>query len=216
MSISPALGIEVARVLITQDSIKFIDKWNDQYFIGDYSFMKEKLNIDIEFDILQDMIVGDPMLYTGQERFKSNKEDNAYLLTSKNKGRVRRAAGVRYNGKEEQTLDSLTFDVDESTYQRITRNAQDEGDLIIKRYWVEADTWKTVRSIITDLGSKRSIETHITEHTEHDGKRVPKKMTFTLTDLTEVSTFKMDYSRLKINQHFTFPFQIPEKFERIN
>ena len=40
MSISPALGIEVARAIFTTDSIKLVDKWNDQYYLGDYDYIK--------------------------------------------------------------------------------------------------------------------------------------------------------------------------------
>jgi len=61
LSISPALGIEVARMVITPDSVKFIDKWNDQYFIGDYEIMQERLDLGFDFSLLQDMVVGNPL-----------------------------------------------------------------------------------------------------------------------------------------------------------
>ncbi|MCB0807539.1 MAG: DUF4292 domain-containing protein, partial [Bacteroidales bacterium] len=36
VSFSPALGIEMARLLITEDSVKFINRINKTYFAGDY------------------------------------------------------------------------------------------------------------------------------------------------------------------------------------
>ena len=35
VSISPALGIEVMRAVLTKDSVKFVDRINKRYYIGD-------------------------------------------------------------------------------------------------------------------------------------------------------------------------------------
>ena len=38
MSLTAPLGIEIARILLTPDSIKFIDSYNKKYFFTDYRF----------------------------------------------------------------------------------------------------------------------------------------------------------------------------------
>jgi len=75
MSISPALGIEVARMMVTPDSILFLDKWNDQYFTGNHDFIEEKVDIKLDFSMLQDLAVGNPILYNPEEKFKGSKDD---------------------------------------------------------------------------------------------------------------------------------------------
>ena len=52
MSISPGLGIEVARVYITPDSLKFINRINNTYFKGDYRFLNSLLQIESNFQSL--------------------------------------------------------------------------------------------------------------------------------------------------------------------
>ena len=41
MSISPALGIEVARVLIDKDSVRFINRLNSTYFKGGFAYLNK-------------------------------------------------------------------------------------------------------------------------------------------------------------------------------
>ncbi len=56
MSVS-ALGLEVGRALFTPDSVKFIFKLKNKYFAGDYSFLKNFIPVDVDFNILQSMFL---------------------------------------------------------------------------------------------------------------------------------------------------------------
>jgi hypothetical protein len=53
ISIAPVLGIEVARALITPDSVKFVNRLEGTYFAGDMSFINNMLNTDLDFYMLQ-------------------------------------------------------------------------------------------------------------------------------------------------------------------
>lgn len=213
LSISPALGIEVARMVITPDSVKFIDKWNDKYFIGDYTVMQEKLQLYFDFDILQDLIVGNPLLYDNTEKFRSTREEGMYVLTSKAKPRVRRAAGMRLSRRSiEETADTLMVDLDDKELDRATRNA-DEEELILKRYYIDATTWKTVRTVVTDLATQRGIEIDYIAFETIEGQVVPKESVYRVVTDQGQSTFEMEYSRIRIDQAYQFPFKVPDKFE---
>src|ERR1035437_11040139 len=52
LSFSPALGIEVFRMMLTQDSVKFINRMNNSFFAGDYNYVNRYLHTNIDFDIL--------------------------------------------------------------------------------------------------------------------------------------------------------------------
>src|SRR6185312_11110218 len=58
MTISPLLGIEVARVLLNQDTAAFIDKIHDKYFKGNYGYIDSLLDDDIDFEQVQAVMVG--------------------------------------------------------------------------------------------------------------------------------------------------------------
>jgi hypothetical protein len=217
MSISPALGIEVARMIITPDSIKFLDKWNDQYYIGTHEFLEERIKVHLDFNMLQDLAVGNPILYDPEEKFKGTKDEDGYILTSRSKPKVRKAAGLRLNRKSvEQMEDTLIIEIDERKYDRVIERFDDEDEeLIVKRYWLHAENFKVVRTIINDLLNLRSIEADYTHFTVIEGIRVPSKMNYSIIDNDQEVSFNMEYARVKLNQQTTFPFTIPEKFVQI-
>lgn len=217
MSISPALGIEVVRMIVTQDSVKFVDKWNDKYYLGTHDFIEERIKVDLDFKMLQDLAIGNPLLYNNEEKFKGNKDSDGYILTSKSKGKVRRAAGVKLTRKNAEAMeDTLILDIDEKRYDKVIEKFDEEEDrLIMKRYWIHAESFKVVRSIINDLGNLRSIEADYTEFEEVEDRLVPVKMNYKILDATQSGRFELEYARVKLDRVTTFPFSIPEKFVQI-
>lgn len=59
ISLSPILGIEVARGLITPDSVMFMDRINQEYMIYDYGALSRKFNFNLNFQLIQSLLIGD-------------------------------------------------------------------------------------------------------------------------------------------------------------
>ncbi len=59
MSLSPALGIEAVRGLITLDSIYIINRLNRTYSVFDFASLSQKFNFDINYGLVQAMLLGD-------------------------------------------------------------------------------------------------------------------------------------------------------------
>ncbi len=57
-SIIPALGIEAARGIITQDSIIILNRLEKQYIAHDFKSLSESFNFEISYPILQAMLLG--------------------------------------------------------------------------------------------------------------------------------------------------------------
>ncbi|MBK9730800.1 MAG: DUF4292 domain-containing protein [Chitinophagaceae bacterium] len=79
VSISPALGLEVARVLLTKDSIRIIDRLNNDYDSKDYHFFKTFTSFPITYDVVQDLIEGTPLFINNRE-FNVDRTDSTYSL----------------------------------------------------------------------------------------------------------------------------------------
>lgn len=58
VSVVPALGIEVARLLITPDSLLLVNRLNKTYFAGDYSLIRENFKVDVDFAMVQAILLG--------------------------------------------------------------------------------------------------------------------------------------------------------------
>lgn len=52
------LGIEGARVLISRDSVRILDKINRQYAVADYGTISRQFRFQLSFDLLQAVLVG--------------------------------------------------------------------------------------------------------------------------------------------------------------
>lgn len=89
MSLTAPLGIEIARILLTQDSVKFIDSYNKKYFFTDYRFFNDKFDIKIGFDCFQNLLTN---VYFNLEncgktasnntKFKLEKTSSDYVLSN--------------------------------------------------------------------------------------------------------------------------------------
>lgn len=80
ISLSLKLGIEVARVMITEDSVKFINRTEKTYWTESINGLKDRLPIETSLDFLQDLLVGNDI--DSNEKYKATIEDNSYKLTS--------------------------------------------------------------------------------------------------------------------------------------
>ena len=92
ISVTPALGIEVARALLTMDSLLVLDKINDQYWTGSIDQAQERFGVRPELELLQEAIMGMPIGLDTAERYRSAREEGMYTLSSKERRKFIRAA----------------------------------------------------------------------------------------------------------------------------
>lgn len=90
LSISPALGIEVARVLITRDSLRFLNRLTSSYFEGDYDYLNKLLQIEANFDMIQSILLGNAYLHYSVENYISDRDGDGLILSTLKKRRIRR------------------------------------------------------------------------------------------------------------------------------
>jgi hypothetical protein len=73
------VGLEVARGLITRDSIVFMDKIHRDYFVFNYEQLSKQYNFELNFDLLQAVIVGN-MPFPLQPEGTFVKENDFYVV----------------------------------------------------------------------------------------------------------------------------------------
>ncbi len=85
LSITPGMGIEAVRAIVTPDSVKVIDRIHNTYDAYSISYIKQTLGIDMDYSTLQNLIVGDVLL-----PFRESDEvittDNTWQVTQHNNG----------------------------------------------------------------------------------------------------------------------------------
>ncbi|MBZ4190115.1 DUF4292 domain-containing protein [Niabella beijingensis] len=83
-SVIGPLGIEVARGIITQDSVRIINKLNKQYISSSYVYLQEQLGLPLDLGTLQDLLVGNPV-FIDKTNSSYTKLDDTLQVTSRTK-----------------------------------------------------------------------------------------------------------------------------------
>ena len=83
LSVSALLGIEVARIQITPDSLKLMNRINKTYWIGDFEDIESVYGIPANYKQLEGILVGQISLEN--QKMRSIVSENKYLLFNKSK-----------------------------------------------------------------------------------------------------------------------------------
>lgn len=186
MSLSK-LGIEGARVLISKDSVRFMNRTNNKYFVGDYAYLSKMLNTELDFEILQSLLVGNSVeFYDEDEKIKPGVDDCMYTLGTVRKKKIRK---VVEKGKElKEPVQSI--------------------------YMIPA-LFKIARIIFFEFNPDRSFDAHFEEYTRlESGQYFPMKMKYTIKAQKNV-IIDLTYTKVALNEEQSFPFKIPETYEQI-
>ncbi|AKD57468.1 DUF4292 domain-containing protein [Spirosoma radiotolerans] len=96
------LGIEAVRGLITHDSITIIDKIHREYSVYDFPTLSKQFNFDMNFELLQALIVGNlPLPKRPAQKIKNERD---YLLLRQSEGKV---LVENYIGEQDRKLKKL-------------------------------------------------------------------------------------------------------------
>lgn len=204
VSVSPALGIEVLRLLVDKDSLKMVSEIpGDKYvFLGSVNQLTDLAKIDLDLSTLQDLLIGNPIGLSREEgRMKSGIEKldvEYYTLVSRMSRRVRRAT-------EDQ--DSLTI----RDGRRVPKRLED-NDWISSKFWIESDLYKVVKCELTDIRTKRMVQINYSEFDEEDPSHYPHKCNIQIDDVKGKTALDFKIVRLNTQNHYDFSFDYDKDY----
>lgn len=186
ISVTPLLGIEAARVLITGDSIKVLDRINNKYRASTMEYINRLLQMKVNFEIVQALLTGNFFAYKKNEnKFNSvYLEDKYYILSSLNKHKLKRSL------EEKDPNKPVIQDCYIDTTYRITR--------------VSVEDQKINKTLVTDYSDFRNT----------GGGLFPFKSTTKITAEKNFE-ISIEYSKVETGELQEFPFNIPNSYERI-
>src|ERR1700739_1403831 len=107
MTISPLLGIEVARVLLNKDTAMFIDKVHDKFFKGNYDFIDSLLDDDVDYELVQSVMVGSNIdFYNDTAKLKGYFDGKQYLLSTVTRREIKR---ILFHNRPIRTKNDVQF-----------------------------------------------------------------------------------------------------------
>jgi hypothetical protein len=214
ISISPALGIEVIRMIITPDSVKYVSKVpnNKHYYTGTYNDVAQLMGLDIEFSQMMELLVGNPVMLDKQDdKLESLVDDRQYFMVSKFSRRLKKLLDV----DERQILPNTTLTVNSLSkdYRKIKKRSSVE-DLMVKRFWLSGEHYKLERAQFDDLYNLRIVELGYRDFKEYEGQLYPSRGRLKVSDQSEWQQLEFKITRVRTGKEYEFPFEIPKDFER--
>jgi hypothetical protein len=80
VSITPVLGIEVFRLILTPDSVKLLNRLEQKYFVGSFEEANEILKMNEEFKVIQALITGGFAKIYNLDMYVSEIVNNQYII----------------------------------------------------------------------------------------------------------------------------------------
>ncbi|MDX1603097.1 MAG: DUF4292 domain-containing protein [Salinimicrobium sediminis] len=78
------LGIPLAKVMITPNSVQFYEKITGTYFDGDFSLLSDLLGTPLDFQKVQNLLLGQAIYDLRDERYKLTESTRGYQLEAVN------------------------------------------------------------------------------------------------------------------------------------
>lgn len=180
--------VDVAKVLITKDSVRLVDYIHKTYFRGDFNYINEMLNADLDYDVIQAVLFGNSAeFYDDDTRLKpvTDRQNCRYLLSTERKRRLRK---IQTGGTElKKALQTITLNPDNFK--------------ILNNEFIDPSTNRIFNAAYSDFKMQDSV--YAPYHVDID--IVAEKR----------AKVKIDYVRIEKNVQQKLTLNIPAKYEQI-
>ncbi len=184
ISLTPMLGIEAVRLMISQDSVKMINRLNDTYFIGNYEYVNRFLNANIDYDLLQAILLGNDLEFYEGSKFRASIDRGEYKLSTGERQKLR----------------------------KFVRNSQENLKIYIQNIWLDPENFKITNADIKEIRRDNiKLESAYSDFELVQDQLFPRKMNYIIWADNTIRV-KVDFSRMAINVPFQFPFKIPASY----
>lgn len=187
ISISSGIGVEGARLLLTQDSVKYINRINKTYFVGSYEFLSALIDTEIDFGMVQALLTASDFSWHDYQNLKAKLDNQLYQLESTNRHKLKKQSKL------------ISFD-DPVYYQSL---------------WINPETFKIERIKIKEIGKEnKKIFASYRHYKSVEEQLIPYAIDIEL-DNEKGMSLEMVYYKISIDKEVSFPFSISKKYTPI-
>ncbi|MGQ8335727.1 DUF4292 domain-containing protein [Sunxiuqinia sp. A32] len=198
------LNVPVGRLLLTPDSVKFINYMEKNYFLKEYDYFSNFVNADIDFDVIQSILNNSPFSYRDDPRdndykeFVSYVDSGMYVLQSiKN----RKLGKIVRKGKEDKIDRYL--------------KKMDEDELIIQYLYIDPKTFKIRKIILDDQSNDRKVRIDFSEFEKVENQLYPGNIDINFDSPDKNLKMKVKLSKFSMEKDQNFNFNIPDRYSLI-
>lgn len=215
MSISPALGIEALRVVMTKDSMKMYSKIpnNKFYYEGTFDEVLSKTGANLSFSMIQEVLVGNAVMLDKQDdKLLSAVDGQEYYIITKLHRRLKKVLG-----KDEKDIgyrEDVKIDLNPLKYKRIKEKAKND-ELVLKRFWMDPFGYKITRCEFNDYYHLRDLVLEYEQYEEHKDQIYPAIGRLRIDQADESwQEFNYKITKVKSGKKLDFKYVVPENYEK--
>jgi len=198
------LKVPVGRVLLTPDSVKYVNFIDRNYFIDDYTYLSDFLNIDLDFATIQSIISNNAFSYRNDAKNKDFKtfdsfvENGMHVLQSEKTRKIFKMEEKSNTGKIERRMKRL-----------------DDEALILQKMYFNPANFALTQLIINDKTNKREMNMNFDDFVKIQNKDYPGIINMDFASDRNTVKLKVRMSGFSTEKIKSFSIKIPEKYEQI-
>lgn len=187
LSFTPALGFEAVRLLITQDSVKFLNRIDKKYIVSDFKFVNQYINNTLDFEMIQSLLIGNDFDHYDRKHFKASVDNKKYKLSTIK----------RYKLK------------------KFIKNSRDNIVIPIQHIWLNPENFKIEKIDIKENteGKSKKFSIEYFDIKPINKKLFPFSYKIEIDSEKKIEVL-IKYTKISVSKSLKFPFKIPKKFRK--
>ena len=200
ISLTAPLGIEVARILLTQDSIKFVDVYHKKYFLADYDYFNQRYDVSLTYDFLQNIF--------------TNTFSDFTLLDESNLRTKRYKLDRTKMGYKLWTVDKKNAGKKLKKFYKQSGSERDEI-ILLQEILIDPTYFRPLSMSLKDLNEGVGISVRYENFVRFGEELFPEKMRFTLFSKKSNMDLNLKFQRMEFNVPVEPNFRILSKYKRM-
>ena len=202
------INIPVGRVLLTPDSVTYVNYIDKDYFVDDYSFLSDYFNFSLNFETIQ-AILSNRIFFTTQnssdpfaQTFDSSVENGRYVLETTGRNREVKTKGI-FNRMRS------------SLYPGSFKNNDNEQQDILQKMYFDNRSYSLERLLIDDGENGWQLEVDFKDFVKVEKKDYPGTIEIKMISPGEVVELKIKLSGFITQKIDSVDLNIPDSYKRI-
>lgn len=211
-------NIEGARICITQDSIKYLNRIDNTYYLGDFSFLTDRFQVDLSYSAIQSIISNNFFFYPETDdklkavaNFKPCEDSSFYCMSSISQRKYDRYyVDDKRPNRWERKLDKETADTIDNNLK------YESNEFVFQIVKVYPELYRVSDIYVENYIQQQSLYILYDKLVKFDEQYFPENMTIELLTPIFETKLLVDIESVTINsESMSYPFKIAEKYTEL-
>ena len=198
------LQVPVGRVLLTPDSVKYVNYIEQNYFVDDYTYLSKILNIEFDFASIESVIGNNIFSFAGMPGNKTIKSFDAQVEEGKY---VLKTGEKQDNTYQEESL--------KPRMEKRLKRFEEESEVLLKLFFNPQD-FSLSKVMITDENNKQKMELNFDDFTNVNKKHYPTKVEMLFESPENIVNLRLKMSGFSTEEINSLGITIPAKYQQIH